>query len=296
MGSYEELETKWKKYNMKRRLKIYTLPTLIVIAGFAGYYLLFDYMNSPRHKAEPIIIAQQTTVPQNEINKTKETIKQENNLTEVVAAIKDEAQQQLEAPAATEAPKQDENMTLKKKECYFVNADILNIRSQPTTESRVLGKLRYGENICPLEVITDWVKIDSGWVYSRNLLPMDRSANEAPIEQKRAVVIIEHADISDKRKVEILKDRLEVSPNAATAIEVSELYYRTEDFKESLKWALNANDLDKENESSWLLFAKSSFKLGQKERAISALREYVQRSGSENAKSLLEKIENNKLD
>ncbi len=187
-------------------------------------------------------------------------------------------------------------MTLKKKECYFVNADILNIRSQPTTESRVLGKLRYGENICPLEVITDWVKIDSGWVYSRNLLPMDRSANEAPIEQKRAVVIIEHADISDKRKVEILKDRLEVSPNAATAIEVSELYYRAEDFKESLKWALNANDIDKENEASWLLFAKSSFKLRQKEKAINALREYVQRSGSENAKSLLEKIENNKLD
>lgn len=57
---------------------------------------------------------------------------------------------------------------------FVVKAKDVNVRSEPTTKSRVVGKLNYGEVVKTLERKTSWVKIQhesrlQGWV-SRPLL------------------------------------------------------------------------------------------------------------------------------
>lgn len=57
---------------------------------------------------------------------------------------------------------------------HIVKANVANLRSQPTTRSKVTGKLVYGEVLTTLDKRSGWVKVQrdtgvKGWV-SRNLL------------------------------------------------------------------------------------------------------------------------------
>ena len=61
-----------------------------------------------------------------------------------------------------------------KKAHLVVNANIANVRSAPTTNSRILGKVQYGELLRTLEHRNKWVRVEresgsKGWV-SRGLL------------------------------------------------------------------------------------------------------------------------------
>ena len=51
-----------------------------------------------------------------------------------------------------------------------------------------------------------------------------------------------------------------------------------------------ANNIDTENEKSWILFAKSKVKLGQKNDAILALKTYLKSNKSQSIQSLLNQI------
>jgi SH3-like domain-containing protein len=57
---------------------------------------------------------------------------------------------------------------------YIVKVKVANLRSQPTTRSRVVAKLAYGDVLRTLERKSDWVKVQRqgglrGWV-ARTLL------------------------------------------------------------------------------------------------------------------------------
>jgi hypothetical protein len=51
-----------------------------------------------------------------------------------------------------------------------------------------------------------------------------------------------------------------------------------------------ANQSDPENEKSWIWFAKSKVKLGEKEDAITALKAYLKHNKSRAAQTLLNQI------
>ena len=72
--------------------------------------------------------------------------------------------------------------------------------------------------------------------------------------------------------------------------EVAYNVYTTKNYTESSKWALIANQLDPDSEKSWLWFAKSKLKLGQKEDAIVALKAYLKTNKSKAAQTLLNQI------
>lgn len=61
-----------------------------------------------------------------------------------------------------------------KKPHHIVSAKVANLRSEPHTRSRVVGKLEYGEVLRTVEKRGDWVKVQrdpsgTGWV-AKNLL------------------------------------------------------------------------------------------------------------------------------
>ena len=63
------------------------------------------------------------------------------------------------------------------------------------------------------------------------------------------------------------------------------------DYKNSEKWALIANELDSNNEESWIIFAKSKYNLKQKDDAISVLKIYNDKANSANIEDLMRQIE-----
>jgi len=72
-------------------------------------------------------------------------------------------------------------------------------------------------------------------------------------------------------------------------------YYRKGQYAKAQKWALITNDLNSHVEESWLIFAKSKAKMGQKNEAAAVLRVYIERSNSAKAKKVLRQISQGKI-
>ena len=80
-------------------------------------------------------------------------------------------------------------------------------------------------------------------------------------------------------------------PSFDTCIALSKKYYEEGNYKESLKWAKNANMLDKKKAISWIMSAKALYKLGQKEKAVKILKIYYNYNKDKKVKELINKWE-----
>ncbi|AFL68520.1 hypothetical protein [Sulfurospirillum barnesii] len=107
-------------------------------------------------------------------------------------------------------------------------------------------------------------------------------------ENKEKSVI--HIETKDVDTIQYLKERFDKTHNVVFALMLCEEYYKNKNYSESNKWALIANNLDAENEKSWIFFAKSKFKLGHKEDAQGALKAYLKNHKSKAAESLLQQM------
>lgn len=113
------------------------------------------------------------------------------------------------------------------------------------------------------------------------------------IETDNSSFVVTFSD--SKTKIEDLIVAFENKPNAFNAIKVSKRYFDDGDYIKSKAWALKANALDKDNEDSWILFAKSSYKLGRKQDGIKALNDYLKFNNSSNIKNVLKLLEQGSL-
>ncbi|MDR0762337.1 MAG: hypothetical protein LBF13_04740 [Campylobacteraceae bacterium] len=100
-------------------------------------------------------------------------------------------------------------------------------------------------------------------------LPKMREIIKPPVENK---IIIETNDIQN---IEELIKKFEASNNMVFATMISEEYFERKNYKKSLEWALRANEIDSQNELSWIMFAKSQVRLGKIDDAIRALEIYT---------------------
>lgn len=108
---------------------------------------------------------------------------------------------------------------------------------------------------------------------------------------KKVVITIQSSmqDIKDAER------RFSKHNSPALSLFLARQYYNRGIYTKSYNYALITNQLDKEIEDSWLIFARSLVKLGKKEKAIKALKEYIKYSQSSNAKLLLNDIQNGKF-
>jgi hypothetical protein len=75
------------------------------------------------------------------------------------------------------------------------------------------------------------------------------------------------------------------------ALKLSKLYFDNGKYKDSLKWSMIANELNELDENSWILFAKSKIKLGDKKSAKKALDMYYKKYKSPRVKEILNKVD-----
>lgn len=115
------------------------------------------------------------------------------------------------------------------------------------------------------------------------LLPPPLTEEEKP----KGIIKIESQEVNS---IKYLKERFEKSHNIIFALMLSEEYYIAKNYQDSNKWSIVANTIDADNEKSWILFAKSKLKLGQKQDAIASLEAYLKHNKSKAAQSLLTQI------
>ena len=93
----------------------------------------------------------------------------------------------------------------------------------------------------------------------------------------------------------VLRDQFLKTNNPTIALELARLNFRNNNFKEAIKWSLAANDIDNSLEESWIIFAKSKYKLKQSDDAVKALREYNKNLNKASINELINKIKSGTL-
>jgi hypothetical protein len=98
----------------------------------------------------------------------------------------------------------------------------------------------------------------------------------------------------DESKLDIitLERRFKETSNANLGLFIARYYYARGDYNDAYNYALKTNDTNDKIDESWIIFSKSLVKLGKTDQAKKTLQLYISQSNSENAKALLEMIEN----
>jgi tetratricopeptide (TPR) repeat protein len=100
-----------------------------------------------------------------------------------------------------------------------------------------------------------------------------------------------------KKEINISKSILNVStlPSFETSIKLAQEYFKEGDYKNALKWAKNANIQNKKDPRSWIIVAKSLYKLGEKDKAIKVLQIYFDYTRDKKILKIIERIKNGKI-
>ena len=128
---------------------------------------------------------------------------------------------------------------------------------------------------------------------------MDRS--ESLVTQKSGTKLVSAQVATPKKKIfissqsvgslSLIKKKFYATHNISFSLLLAEKFYGQKAYKKALKWALISNEIDGNNERSWLLFAKSKAKLGKKQDALNALEVYFKSHPSVKVKKAFADIE-----
>ena len=106
-----------------------------------------------------------------------------------------------------------------------------------------------------------------------------------------------HLNIIETSSVKAYEDvekRFKQSRDIDDALFLAKSYYKKHNYKKAEYWAYEVNKLDSNIEESLFIFVRSKVKLGHVAESLSILKNYIIKSNSQEAKRLLNKIENSK--
>lgn len=93
--------------------------------------------------------------------------------------------------------------------------------------------------------------------------------------------------VKEVKSEEALLKRFKVAGDFDSANSLASLYFDKKEFERSIYWSKKASKLDGKEESSWIIYAKSKYALGNKEEAIKSLELYLDYFSSDAIRKLL---------
>ena len=124
-------------------------------------------------------------------------------------------------------------------------------------------------------------------------LDIEEYSEATVVEEKAKKISIKRHNTTDDIR-HIIK-RFKKNNNPALSLFIAKKYYELGEYHKAYNYALITNEIDREIDASWLVFAKSLVKLNQKEMAIKTLNKYIENSHSSSAKILLDEISSGKF-
>lgn len=95
---------------------------------------------------------------------------------------------------------------------------------------------------------------------------------------------------TQKLTLEQMLQNYKKAPSIDLANMIANEYFQQKKYKKAMQWAIKANNFDTDNEESWIIYAKSAYRLGDKNKAINALKIYLYKHKSPKAQNLLEQM------
>lgn len=123
-----------------------------------------------------------------------------------------------------------------------------------------------------------------------NLASSSASSSGAPLSSR---IEIKTSNLSDDKQT--LESKFYATNKIEYSLSLAEEAYNKRDYDNAIKWALTSNELDKDNVSSWIIFAKANYKKGRKEDALFALETFNAKAKNSEISSLISKIRSDKL-
>ena len=262
-----------KIFNAKNS-KILIIELLLIIILLAALIALsIEKTPSLASKSDKILAKNATAVKMVEKNETNASILSELKQKSEVAKAKFE-----------EGKKQDEladKIAKKLEEVVKINETNDTSKNDPKRQRSSQGWLKL--NIPDEEPLTEQNGIS---------VPQDEVID---LESKPARKRVNIQVTSASNEESVLRDQFLKTNNPTIALELARLNFRNNNFKEAIKWSLAANDIDNSLEESWIIFAKSKYKLKQSDDAVKALREYNKNLNKASINELINKIKSGTL-
>ena len=262
-----------KIFNAKNS-KILIIELLLIIILLAALIVLsIGKAPSLANKSDKVLAKNATTVKMVEKNETNVSVLSELKQKSEVAKAKFE-----------EGKKQDEladKIAKKLEEVVKINETNDTSKNDPKKQRNSQGWLKL--NIPDEESLTEQNGIS---------VPQDEVID---LESKPARKRVNIQVTSASNEESVLREQFLKTNNPTIALELARLNFRNNNFKEAIKWSLAANDIDNSLEESWIIFAKSKYKLKQSNDAVKALREYNKNLNKASINELINKIKSGTL-
>lgn len=280
------LEKKWFTYKFKSKIKFLFIIILIFLFILSGKFVYF-YINKVSkntkskypQKTELIQHSDPLHVKQAEKDNAqkKATVhepiivlqKIEENTTNASILPKEKVDNNLTNTVPTTIEKE------KPKEVIIENRPSYYLKIEPTLKNNELFSSSGALHFNP------------PFTHKPKDEPLQKSTQIKENNNKNNAISISSSEIDT---ITYLKDKFSSTKNVVFAIMLSEELYNMSKYKQSIQWALTANELDPTNEKSWYWFAKNKVKLNHKEDAIKALETFLSNNNSSRLKTLLKEI------
>lgn len=246
-----ELEKRWKKWKLKRLMKLF-LSLFVLIIAPCLIYSAYQYMPFDNKKNELTIKKEQTP-------------------------LKEEEQQLVNS--ADEPPKL--SIQSLPPSTYTPKPKTVNKLSTPKTEEIALEP----EDVAVKEIneAKEVAPNPEETVAKKSSKPKNE---DTIVVENRPKIHIDMQPV-DRNSINYLKEKFDSTGNVIFALMVAEEYYANNEYQNALRWALTANEINPKNEKSWMIFAMSKAKLNLPDEGIMALEEYLKNNNSGKIESLL---------
>lgn len=293
LETYEvlELERRWRAYDKKRREfkfsdkknYIYAISAVLAISVSVSsltFYLLKDSLlnsnissttisNDIKESNKNDIKHSENIEPEQKIDPSNNTLLNSDNFggTENISNTQNNS-------IANEDTLDNANTEIQQH--GWVNLTDIPQDSQPVNMHKNIGGKQVAVKIPTEEIINfdskkPMVAKNMGSLQNLNKFQIQSSDSEISVDELTA--------------------KFDKSNSSDIAVLIARRYYDIKDYKNSEKWALIANELDSNNEESWIIFAKSKYNLKQKDDAISVLKIYNDKANSSSVEDLMRQIE-----
>ncbi|MCF6200606.1 MAG: CDC27 family protein [Hydrogenimonas sp.] len=297
MLEIEKLEKEWRRYKLKQ-LKI---PVVFVSVFFIAILLFFttDLFVELENKTDSYL----PTSSDKELQEANRSETITKNLTKSTPIAKT-SKESLESPAASteEVEKQKKDLVTsavskEKSESPATSAKKADESIELSPDTEFLDSFLASEPIQrPIREqvfqtdVRSVLKQENKRVAGGNEEKKKASQmEENEQESSTSNIVISSNKTNNALSYLIKKYKERRDPKLASYIANS--FYKKGKYKEAIKWSVEANSVDPSSEESWIIFAKANAKIGQKEKAIKALRVYLNQYSSKNVKSLLKSLE-----
>jgi len=260
-----ELEKRWFRY----KIKSYIPHVSIILSLLVIFFISLSFLS------------------------TSEVIKNPKKITSTIEQIQQTIQKPSTLIIATKAP-------IMKKTVTQVVTPPIAMQKEPITEYTSHNKVQLSPSL-------DFMKKMQNAVQpyykneQHNLAPVKVQAPKIEIVKQEEVHVQQVKKKSENAKITIQRKntqndifeiiaRFKKNSNPALSLFVAKKYYELGDYEQSYNYALITNKINKNIESSWIIFTKSLLKLGKRKKAIAILKRYIKQSNSSSAQILLDEI------